>query len=102
MAASGGSIIAVEGWTEEITGGEPSPASQEMRISAAESDFDGGGDDGNSGFRISHIATVMNPMTENNYTFPADTQFMVLDSGKSHLRGFSDGNKAWEFFLNIP
>lgn len=98
MAASGGSIIAVEGRTEEITDGKPWPASQEIRVSAAESDFDGGGDDGNSGFRISRIATVMNPMT----AFPADRQFMLLDSGKSHLRAISDENKAWELFLNIP
>jgi hypothetical protein len=102
LVASGGGIIAVEGRTEEITDGEPSLASQEMRAPAAESDFDGGGDDGNSGFRISRIATVVNPMVEDNYTFPADSQFMVLDSGKSHLRAISDENKAWELFLNIP
>ena len=67
-----------------------------MRVSATESDGD---DSGNSLFRI---ATVMNPRMEDNYKFPAGGHFMVLSSGKSHLRVIHDENKAWDWFLNIP
>jgi hypothetical protein len=101
LAASGGSIIAMEGRTEETTAGKSSPASQETYVSAAESDFDGGGDSSNLAFRMSHIAKIINPRKEDNYNFPAGSHFMALRGGKSHLKLIQDENKAWEWFLNI-
>jgi hypothetical protein len=95
-------VIAMEGQMEETTTGEPLPASQEQHVSAAESDFDGGGDSSDLPFRISRIATITNPRREDDYNFSVGSHFMVLDSGKSHLRLIQDENKAWEWFLDIP
>jgi len=93
LVASGGSVIAMEGQMEETTTGEPLPASQEQHVSAAESDFDGGGDSSDLPFRISRIAAIMNPRREDEYKFP---------SSKSHYRLYQDNKKACQWFLKIP
>jgi hypothetical protein len=103
MASSGGSIIAMEGRMEETTAGEPSLANQE-HVSAVGFDFDGDddGDSGNLAFRISRIATMMNPRKEDKHKFPSGSHCLVLDSGKSHYRLYGDDKKAWARFLKIP
>jgi hypothetical protein len=96
LGVSSGGIVAVEGRMEEATG-EPSPVSPEQHVSAAASD-----DSKTFAFRKSTITAIVNPRTEDNYSFPDGACCMVVGSGKSHFRIHKDDNKAWRFFLKIP
>jgi hypothetical protein len=94
VAASYGRLIAVEGWTEETTAGEPLPASEEQHASD-----NSDGDSGDLASRISRIAVVINPRKEDK--FLGGSHCMLLNGGKSHFRLLND-KKAWAWFLRIP